>query len=121
MKPKKTRGSNQGRFARILTALMDEREVGIREAAKLAGVGPSTVMSWRSGSSPSDYLAVKRLAQALGVSLSFLLTGEEEVLERGQIHLTEIFDGGQVLFDGYARVRIESLIPRKKLDDQVQE
>jgi transcriptional regulator with XRE-family HTH domain len=57
---------------------MQKKEMGVREAARIAGVGPSTIVSWRSGALPEDYLAVKRLAKALGTTLGFLLTGEED-------------------------------------------
>jgi len=36
------------------------------------------VNDWLNGTTPHDLLAVRRLAKALGVSVSFLLYGEKE-------------------------------------------
>ncbi|MBC7456949.1 MAG: helix-turn-helix transcriptional regulator [Bdellovibrionaceae bacterium] len=102
-------------FAKILKALMKERGLTMREVAKIAGVSPSTVNDWQSGSTPENYLAVKKLAKELGVSFSFLLTGEEEAVSKNQLpSITEVFDDGGALFDGYAKITIQRLVPRKK-------
>lgn len=102
-------------FAKILLSLMAEKKMTIRQAATLAGVAPSTIDDWRAGALPEDYSAVKRLAKGLGVSLSFILTGEDESRERGQLPaITEVFEDGGALFDGYAKITIQRLIPRKK-------
>lgn len=100
-------------FAKRLNLLMEEKSIGVREAARLAGVGPSTIMSWKSGSLPEDYLAVKRLAEALGTTMSFILTGENDS-RSDHVSISEVFDDGGTLFDGYAKVTIQRLIPRKK-------
>ena len=102
-------------FAKILRSLMTEKKMTLREAAKLAGVAPSTIDDWRGGALPADYLAVKWLAKGLGVSLSFILTGENDLHD--SLHLpsvTEVFEDGGALFDGYAKITIQRLIPRKK-------
>ena len=102
-------------FAKILRSLMTEKGITVRQAAEIAGVGVSTVDDWRGGALPEDYSAVKRLAGHLGVSLAFILTGEED--HRGQNKLpsvTEVFDDGGELYDGYAQITIKRLIPRKK-------
>lgn len=57
---------------------MTDRGLGVRDIAILAGVGPSTVMSWKSGANPSDLLAVKRLAEELRIDFCYLLTGGVE-------------------------------------------
>lgn len=111
---KKRRRAGPTPFAKILRTLMSEKKLSIREAAEIAGVGTSTIDNWRGGALPEDYSAVKRLARGLGVSFSFLLTGEEEV--RGEGHapaIGEVFDDGGALFDGYAKITIQRLIPRK--------
>lgn len=94
---------------------MAENEITVRRAAEIAGVGTSTVDSWRSGALPEDYLAVRKLAHGLGVSLSFLLTGEEDKTSNKLVpSITEVFEDGGSLFDGYAKITIQRLIPRKK-------
>lgn len=101
-------------FAKTLTALMKEKSISVRDAAKLAGVGTSTIDSWRSGAQPQDYQAVCRLAQGLQVSLYFLLTGQEEAVSGRKVPaIAEVFEEGDTLFDGYAKILIQRLLPRK--------
>lgn len=99
-------------FSKILSQLLDERDIGIREAARMAGVSPSTIMSWRSGSLPEDYHAVKKLAAEIGTTMSFLLTGENDARPEGPPAITEIFDLGENVFDGYAKITIQRLVPK---------
>lgn len=89
--------------------------MSLRQAASIAGVAPSTIDDWRAGALHEDYTAVRRLANALGVSLSIILTGEEEV--RGPAYfpsVTEVFEDGGAIFDRYAKITIKRLIPRKE-------
>lgn len=87
----------------------------VRQAASIAGVASSTIDDWRGGALPEDYSAVKRLAQEFGVSLSFLLTGEDDLRDASHLpSITEVFEDGGALFDGYAKITIQRLIPRKK-------
>ncbi len=101
-------------FARHLISIMDEKSIGVREASRLAGVGASTIMSWRSGALPEDYLAVKKLAEAMGTTMSFLLTGEDDAKPTGPPSITEVFDDGGEIFDGYAKITIQRLVPKLK-------
>ena len=102
-------------FAQILNSLLKERSMGIREAARIAGVPGSTIMSWRSGALPENYLAVARLARSLGVSFAFILTGEEEPHPSLRYPtITEVFDDGEMIFDGYAKISIHRIIPKIK-------
>lgn len=98
-------------FADNLTSLMEEKSIGVREAAKIAGVSPSTISEWRNGSHPDDYIAVKKLAKTLGTTLSFLLTGEDD--NKVEVPaISEVFTDGGDLFNGFAEIRIKRLIPR---------
>ena len=93
---------------------MTEKGMGVREASRAAGVGPSTIVSWRSGALPEDYLAVKKLARALGTTLGFLLTGEADDRDsKNPPAIAEVFSDGGALFDGYAKITIQRLLPRK--------
>lgn len=94
---------------------MTERGLTIRRAAEIADISDSTIDDWRNGATPADYLAVKRLAAHLGVSLSFILTGEDETQAKPYAtSITEVFEDGGSLFDGYAKITIQRLIPRTK-------
>lgn len=104
-------------FSKILRGLMAEKKITVREAAKMAGVAVSTLDDWRGGAVPEDYLAVKKLAQSLGVSMAFLLTGEDEASSNSvSPSVTEVFQDGGALFDGFAKITIQRLIPRNKKD-----
>lgn len=106
------------KFANRLISLMNEKEIRIREAARIAKVSPSTINSWRSGALPENYLAVKRLAEGLGTTFSFLLTGQDDARSANPPTITEVFENGDRLFDGYAKIIIQRLVPRneKKLN-----
>ena len=102
-------------FAKNLQALLKEQQMGVREAARIAGVSPSTITNWTSGVAPDNYMAVKKLAKELGVSFSFLLTGEDDArTEIGPPSIHEVFEEGDDIFDGIAKITITRLIPRSK-------
>lgn len=101
-------------FTKILTKLMDEKEISIREAAKIAGVGHSTISSWRSGASPDNFIAIMKLAKGLGVTFSYLLTGEDDTRPDNPPSVSEVFSEGDFLFDGFAKITIQRLIPKEK-------
>ena len=111
---KKLKSIKPTTFAKNLKALASEKKMTIRELAKLAGVSPSTINDWQSGTSPENYLAVKNLAKALNVSFSFLLTGEyDEIDQTKPASIAEVFSDGGELFDGYAKITIKRLLPKK--------
>lgn len=84
----------------------------VRQAAKIAGVSSSTIDDWRSGTIPADYLAVRSLANEFGISFEFLLTGEKPITSTQPMSIAEAFQDGGALFDGYAKISIQRLIPR---------
>ena len=104
-------------FAKILRAVMTERQVSARQAAKIAGVSHSTIIDWQTGSSPGNYLAVKKLSEALGVSFSYLLTGKHDDDEVNGVAppVTTVFADGDIVFDGYAKITIQKLVPRAEI------
>lgn len=65
----------------ILCPLMADAGLSVREAAKIAGVPPSTLANWRAGANPDDYIALKNLARHFGVTLAYLLTGEDDLAQ----------------------------------------
>lgn len=110
-------------FGKILQELMAEKGMSVSQAARVAGCAPSTICDWRAGRSPADFIAVKKLAAALGASLSFLLTGEEEAVGVTAVPptVTQVFANGGLLYDGFARITIQKLIPRAGLQNNEQE
>jgi len=111
---KKRSQKEKSLFAKNLRALMAEKKVTVRAAAAIAGVGTSTIDNWRGGALPEDFVAVKRLAHSFGVSFSFLLTGGDDSSPDRLPLIAEVFDDGGALFDGYAKITIQRLVPRKK-------
>lgn len=99
-------------WGRRLADILKEKGVSQKEAAKKAGVRPSVLSGWLSGASPNDFTAVKRLADSLQTSFTYLLTGEPDSSQSPTIN--EVFDDGGSLFDGYAKITIQRLIPRKE-------
>ena len=106
---KKTKGST---FGKTLRSLLDEKGITLRDAAKIAGVSASTIDDWCAGSTPADYLAVSRLANQLGVNFEFLLTGRAPKSQSVLSSVAEVFEDGGALFDGYAKITIQRLVPR---------
>ena len=98
-------------FSRRLNELMERRRLTVQKAATIAGTGTSKIQAWKSGSLSTDYDALHRLAKALDVSFEYLLTGKSET-EAG---IDEVFSLSEKVFDGYMKVKIERMIPKKKV------
>ena len=101
-------------FSKILRSLLAERKMKIREAARIAGVAPSTISAWCADGRPENFTAVKKLAKALGVSFTYLLTGEEDESRSANAipTITEVFDEGTELYNGYARIVMIQMVPK---------
>lgn len=97
-----------------LSSVLMEKKVSKRQAAKAAGVAASVIDSWVGGATPGDLKAIKRLCDSLAVSFVWLLTGDDD--SRARPTMVEMFDTVPY-FDGYARIKIDRLIPRKKNND----
>ena len=98
-------------WGKRLQHILKEKQITQREAAQVAGVQPSVIAGWTAGQSPNDFVKVKQLADHLGVSFTWLLTGTNDQKEKLS-SVSELFEEQQY-FDGYARIRIDRLIPRK--------
>ncbi|WP_041577215.1 helix-turn-helix domain-containing protein [Bdellovibrio bacteriovorus] len=103
--------SNDEHWGNRLQSVLDEKGISRRQIAKAIGVAPSVIDSWVRGAAPNDLKAVKRLADNVDCSFSWLLTGEEEAGNGRTV--SELFQSVPY-FDGYARIRIDRLVPRKK-------
>lgn len=90
-----------------LVDIIKAKDLTQREVAQLAGVSTSTVNAWTAGSSPRNPVAVKRLCDKLGVSFTWMMTGEHEVAS-----VDTVFDRANG-WEGFAEIRIRRLIPRK--------
>ncbi len=108
------RKRQKNKFSEILGALIQETGLSRRETARLAGVPSSTLASWLQNHTPSDFLAIRRLAIHFNVSVSFLLTGEEDETRKSIPNISEVFRDREVLFDGYLKVKIQHITKRSK-------
>lgn len=100
-------------FSNRLVALMTEQHKTVKQVADVARVATSTVQAWRSGVCPTDFEAIEKIANFLGVSFSFLLLGKDDTRPDGPPTITEVFDRQEDLFEGYALVKIQRLFPKK--------
>lgn len=100
-------------FRTILCQLMDNAGLSVREAAKIAAIPPSTLANWRAGANPDDHIALRRLSDHFGVTLGYMLTGQPDIITPEQVvSMQHAFEEGHLLFDGYAKITIQRLVPR---------
>jgi transcriptional regulator with XRE-family HTH domain len=64
-----------------LKQLLTEQNLSLRELAKRSGVPNSTLQEWSSNRSPKNPIQVQKVAQVLGVSMHYLIFGEEDKSE----------------------------------------
>lgn len=109
------RKRSESPFAKNLAYLMKEKNMGVREAARIAGVSHGTISNWSAGVAPEDFMAVKKLAKGLGVTFSWLMTGEDDSRSLTNVAtVAEVFSDGGMLFDGFAKITIQRLIPKSE-------
>ena len=100
-------------WGKRLTDILKERKVTQKDAAKVIGVNASVMSGWLSGASPNDFQAVKKLADHLKISFTWLMTGQEDSGSDAPA-IAEVFEEQDDIFDGYAKIKITRLMPRKK-------
>src|ERR1700733_10748750 len=71
-----------------LRYFLDQREISASQLAKRAKVPKQSLSGWLSGSNPRDVRQVKRVADALGVTIGHLLFGSGGDL--GKQRVTEL-------------------------------
>ena len=113
---RKPKNNIQQPFAKILTNLLAERKLTNKQAASIASVSPSTIQDWKTGTSPADLTALKKLSDGLGVSVAYLISGEEDKTK--QPNINAVFENGAVIFDGYAKIFIQALVEKGKKGDR---
>lgn len=112
-KGRRPKDKNQEHWGARLLAVLKEKNLSNRAAAKMISIAPSVLDAWiRLGSSPADLKLVKMLADKLDVDFCWLLTGERDT-KKGTVSIAEVFQE-LPYFDGYARIRIDRLMPRAR-------
>ncbi|QDK37199.1 helix-turn-helix domain-containing protein [Bdellovibrio sp. NC01] len=95
-----------------IPALLKKRGMTLRALAKASKVPPSNISGWAvPGAKPKDILQVAAVAEALEVSLNFLLFGKPEK----KIDLDEL--PSEVVVSGVYRLRLERIIQHKNQDE----
>lgn len=64
-------------IGRVLTAILKERKISLRELSKATSVSVSTLSDWSSNRNPNPS-KLKLVAEHLGVSIHYLLFGIED-------------------------------------------
>lgn len=66
------------KLGKILGETIEKRGYTQSRLAREAGVNPKSLSDWIDDRTPRDLDAVRRVARVLGVSVSFLLFGEDD-------------------------------------------
>lgn len=98
-------------FGKRITELMSKNGLSVRRCAQLLGLHPSVVQSWKQGTLSTDYEALSKFAATCGCSLDFVLTGHNS----SKPGVEDVFSDGGPLYDGYARIIVQRLIPANTL------
>ncbi|AHI07277.1 hypothetical protein BDW_13885 [Bdellovibrio bacteriovorus W] len=107
MKKSEKISKKQIAFGRVLSSIMKEKKLSLKQIANMAGVSISVVSDWTAGNVPRDLEAVFKLSSALDVEFSMLLLGRIEEKKQSAVlkHLLTEED----LFDGFLRVNIKKV------------
>ncbi len=82
------------KIAQTLKQLLKERGMTLRELSKRSGVPVSTLSEWSSNREPKSPTQTRKVAAALGVSMHYLIFGEDDGQEPLQRLLKEdLFQG----------------------------
>ncbi len=103
------------RISQVLRTLLAERGLSVRQLSKETGIPQSTLSSYLAGRALSNPLQVSAVAQYLGVSLDYLLFGEEPLASSLESILTE------EVFSGWLKVKVERAIPTKRRNGSKEE
>lgn len=79
----------------------------LKELSSATSISPSTLSGWKNGASPRDLSELRTCAQYFGVSIDYLLFGEDTA----QVNLENLLT--EKVFDGFLKVKIERVINKK--------
>jgi len=84
----------QMKLSSTLPELLKQNGMTLRQLSKTSGVPVSTLSEWSSNREPKSPLQTKKVAEALGVTMHYLLFGEDDSQEPIQKILKEDFFSG---------------------------
>lgn len=64
-----------------LKMLLAEQNLSLRDLSKRSGVPYSTLQEWSTNRSPKNPVQIQKVASCLGVSMHYLIFGEEDKAE----------------------------------------
>src|ERR1044072_6988374 len=73
------------RIGKILANVIREKQLSVKAVSRLSGVPASTIRERLNNRAPKNPSDVKRVAESLGVSLHFLLFGEEDAFQSSSL------------------------------------
>lgn len=88
-----------------LNRLMSEQRITLKELSFSAGVPQSTIAHMRNNRQPRDISTVMAVAQALEVSLFYLLYGQQEPTRKGDL----VTDFASELFSGVFEITVKKI------------
>lgn len=89
----------------ILNRLMHEQDIPLKELSYMSGVPQSTISHMRRNRQPRDISTVMAVAEALGVSLFYLLYGHNDPSEKSEM----MTDFASELFSGVFEITVKKL------------
>ena len=91
---------HMSKFADVLKQVMKEKRISISETSRKTGIPQSTLSEWSNGRTPKLDYSVIKLAQFLGVSVEYLVTGKDieeeiftDIVNSGVEQFTQIHKG----------------------------
>jgi transcriptional regulator with XRE-family HTH domain len=97
------------RLGLVLSSIIEQRRLTLRELSKATGVSVSTLSEWQSGRTPKNPAQVAKVAKFLSITLYELLFGEKDSEEP----LLKILKGD--LFSGTFEINLRRVIlPKDK-------
>lgn len=81
-------------IGKVLSQIIKQRRLTLREISKATGVPATTLAEWQANRTPKNPSQIKAVSKYLGVSLHFLLFGEEDSEEPIQKIMKEDFFKG---------------------------
>lgn len=102
------RNVKKAKLANTLNELMKQRSISARALSKVTGVPQSTLSHLLSGRSSQKPEHLLELAKYFGVSLEYLIFGEDAQVNTLETILTE------EVFSGWVKIKIERAVPSKK-------
>lgn len=91
------------KIGEVLSDLIVEQRYSIKKLSRATGVPASTLGEWSNNRTPKNPVQVQKVAQELGVSIHFLLFGEED----GEEPITKIIK--EDFFTGTFEITIKRL------------